>query len=197
MPIVLVLLFVFLLLALWVVLLPLSLWQRYRYGRSRRMARGWLLAFNAWSLLVSVAISVLLMLKQMSAADIQVLGRIDGGHDFVDLQRHPTAATEPGVLIVRPGEALFFANVERVLGAALHLIRHSGAPLHTVILSLEETPDLDGTSIEAMQEIQGLGDACLQLGKAGFIIGMARCVDPSQQGSTSLGAITGDLHLAA
>ena len=56
MPIVLVLLFVFLLLALWVVLLPLSLWQRYRYGRSRRMARSWLLALNAWSLLVSVAI---------------------------------------------------------------------------------------------------------------------------------------------
>ncbi|WP_296278976.1 DUF1453 domain-containing protein [Pseudoxanthomonas sp.] len=56
MPIVLVLLLVFLLLALWVVLLPLSLWQRYRYGRSRRMARGWLLALNAWSLLVSVAI---------------------------------------------------------------------------------------------------------------------------------------------
>ncbi|PHH43791.1 SulP family inorganic anion transporter [Pseudomonas putida] len=103
-------------------------------------------------LLVSVAISVLLMLKQMSAADIQVLGRIDGGHDFVDLQRHPTAATEPGVLIVRPSEALFFANVERVLGAALHLIRHSDVALHTVILSLEETPDLDGTSIEAIQE---------------------------------------------
>jgi hypothetical protein len=56
MPIVLVLVFVFLLLALWVVLLPLSLWQRYRYGRARRMARGWLLALNAWSLLVSVAI---------------------------------------------------------------------------------------------------------------------------------------------
>ncbi|WP_202370743.1 SulP family inorganic anion transporter [Pseudomonas sp. MWU318] len=103
-------------------------------------------------LLVSVAISVLLMLKQMSAADIQVLGRIDGGHDFVDLQRHPTAVTEPGVLIVRPSEALFFANVERILGTALHLIRHSDVPLHAVILSLEETPDLDGTSIEAMQE---------------------------------------------
>jgi MFS superfamily sulfate permease-like transporter len=103
-------------------------------------------------LLVSVAISVLLMLKQMSAADIQVLGRIDGGHDFVDLQRHPTAVTEPGVLIVRPSEALFFANVERVFGAALHLIRHSDVALHTVILSLEETPDLDGTSIEAIQE---------------------------------------------
>lgn len=103
-------------------------------------------------LLVSVAISVLLMLKQMSAANIQILGRIDGGHDFVDVQRHPSAETVPGVLVVRPDEALFFANVERILGAALHLIRHPPAPIHTVILSLEESPDLDGTSIEAMQE---------------------------------------------
>ncbi|SMQ22893.1 Sulfate permease, MFS superfamily [Pseudomonas helmanticensis] len=103
-------------------------------------------------LLVAVAISVLLMLKQMSAADIQVLGRIDGGHDFVDMQRHPIAQTEPGILIIRPGEALFFANVERILGAALRLVRHSQVPVHTVILSLEETPDLDGTSIEALQE---------------------------------------------
>jgi MFS superfamily sulfate permease-like transporter len=102
-------------------------------------------------LLVAVAISVLLMLKQMSAADIQILGRIDGGHDFVDLQRHPAAQTVPGVLIVRPGEALFFANVERILGGALRLIRHSQEPVHSVILSLEESPDLDGTSIEALQ----------------------------------------------
>ena len=103
-------------------------------------------------MLVSVAISVLLMLKQLSAADIQILGRIDDGHDFVDLQRHPSAKTEPGILIVRPSEALFFANVERILGGALRLVRHSAVPLHTVILSLEESPNLDGTSIEAMQD---------------------------------------------
>lgn len=103
-------------------------------------------------LLVSVAISVLLMLKQLSATDIQILGRIDGGHDFVDLQHHPTARAESGILIVRPSEALFFANVERILGTALHLLRHSPVPVHTVILSLEESPNLDGTSIEAMQE---------------------------------------------
>lgn len=103
-------------------------------------------------LLVSVAISVLLMLKQLSATDIQILGRIDGGHDFVDVQRHPAARAEPGILIVRPSEALFFANVERILGTALHLLRHSPVPVHTVILSLEESPNLDGTSIEAMQE---------------------------------------------
>ncbi|WP_347905808.1 SulP family inorganic anion transporter [Pseudomonas purpurea] len=103
-------------------------------------------------LLLAVAISVLLMLKQMSAADIQILGQIGGGHDFVDLQRHPLAKAVPGVLIVRPSEALFFANAERILGAALRLVRHSEVPIHTVILSLEESPDLDGTSIEALEE---------------------------------------------
>src|SRR3989344_1331297 len=56
---------------------------------------------------------------------------------------------------------------------------------------------VDLRSVKAVQEIQGFGDACLQLGKAGFIIGMARCVDSSQQCSAGLGAITGDLHLAA
>ncbi|MBV7513822.1 SulP family inorganic anion transporter [Pseudomonas sp. PDM25] len=102
-------------------------------------------------LLVAVVISVVLMLKQMSSADIQVLGRIGSGHDFVDLQRHPQAREIPGVLIVRPSEALFFANVERILGGALHLARHALTPVHTIILSLEETPDLDGTSIEALE----------------------------------------------
>lgn len=102
-------------------------------------------------LLVAVAISVVLMLRQMSSADIQILGQMGGGHDYVDLQRHPAALKIPGVLILRPAEPLFFANVERVLGRALRLIGHSEEPIHTVILSLEESSNLDGTSIEALE----------------------------------------------
>jgi len=103
-------------------------------------------------LLLSVGVSILLMLRQLSAADIQVLGQLGSGHDFVDLSRHPEARQVPGVLILRPGEALFFANAERILGGALRLIRHAQVPIHSVILSLEESPDLDGTSIEALDE---------------------------------------------
>lgn len=58
MPFLLLLLFLLLPL-MWVVLLPVSLWQRYRYGRARRLARGWLLAINAWTLLLSAALFVL------------------------------------------------------------------------------------------------------------------------------------------
>ncbi|MHC8351352.1 SulP family inorganic anion transporter [Pseudomonas sp. RT4P38] len=102
-------------------------------------------------LLVAVVISVVLMLKQMSSADIQVLGQMGSGHDYVDVQRHTDAREIPGVLIVRPSEALFFANVERILGGALRLARHAEPPVYTIILSLEESPDLDGTSIEALE----------------------------------------------
>lgn len=101
-------------------------------------------------LLVAVAISVVLMLRQMSSAQVSVLGRIGNGHDFVDVQRHPQAQAVEGVLIVRPSEALFFANAERVLGATLSVLRQQSRPVHTLIVSLEESPDLDGTSIEAL-----------------------------------------------
>lgn len=54
MPLLLLLpLLVVVLVVLWLLFLPLALWQRYRRGRMRRRAVGWVAAINAWSLLVS------------------------------------------------------------------------------------------------------------------------------------------------
>jgi hypothetical protein len=47
------------LLALWVVLLPFLLWARYRNGKARRRAQGWLIRANAWLLLASVPMLLL------------------------------------------------------------------------------------------------------------------------------------------
>ncbi len=41
--------------ALWALLLPISLIQRYRFGRKRRRVQGWVVSTNAWLVLVSVA----------------------------------------------------------------------------------------------------------------------------------------------
>ncbi|NWA11107.1 SulP family inorganic anion transporter [Pseudomonas gingeri] len=103
-------------------------------------------------LLAAVAISLLLMLRQMSSAAVQVLGHLADGHDFVDCQLHPQAREVPGLLILRPGEPLFFANAERILGSVQRLARQQGTGVKAVILSLEESPDLDGTSLEALQD---------------------------------------------
>ena len=45
--------------ALWALLLPVSLWARYRTGRARRRAQGWVIRANAWLLVASCALYLL------------------------------------------------------------------------------------------------------------------------------------------
>lgn len=54
MPLLLIPLLLLLLLLIWGVLLPLSLWQRFRFGKARRLARPWWVRVNAWLWLLSV-----------------------------------------------------------------------------------------------------------------------------------------------
>ncbi|MFI4941417.1 MAG: SulP family inorganic anion transporter, partial [Burkholderiales bacterium] len=103
-------------------------------------------------LLLSIGVSMVIMLRRFSESTISVLGRLGQGHDFVSIALHPEATPIPGILILRPDEPLFFANIERILNQALHHIGAAGASVHTIILSLEESPDLDGSSLEALRD---------------------------------------------
>ena len=74
------------------------------------------------------------------------------------------------VLVLRPGEPLFFANAERIM--ALVERRAVAQDAHTVILSLEESSDLDSTAVDVLSE------ASLRLGAAGRTLVLARLKDP-------------------
>jgi len=103
-------------------------------------------------LLVAIGVSMLMTLSRFSESRISILGRFGDSHDFVSVQLHPEARPVPGVIIVRPEEPLFFANVERILHQIRVLVRQSGDATHTVVLSLEESPDLDSSSVEALRD---------------------------------------------
>lgn len=103
-------------------------------------------------LLAAIAVSLVMMLRRLSDSSVAVLGQLDHGHDFVSRTLHPQALAVDGVLILRPETALFFANAERVLAQARTLISVAGDSVHTVILSLEESPDLDSSSVEALED---------------------------------------------
>jgi high affinity sulfate transporter 1 len=104
-------------------------------------------------LLAAVGVSLLMTLRDLSEPKVSILGRLDQGHDFVNVKLHPEAIQTPGLLIVRPDEPLFFANADRMFAFILQQIEASGGDaIHTVIVSLEESPDLDGTCIEALEE---------------------------------------------
>ncbi len=110
-------------------------------------------------LLVAIGMSLLLMLRQLSASSMMTLGRLGDSHDFVNLKSHPTAKAVPGMLILRPNEPLFFANAERILSQARQEINATVPPVKNIIISLEESPDLDSSSIEALSDFcQAVGD---------------------------------------
>ncbi|WP_338846848.1 SulP family inorganic anion transporter [Massilia sp. W12] len=103
-------------------------------------------------LLLALGLSMLLLLQQIAKSTVVELGRLAHGHDFVELHQFPLAQAEPGFLILRPEEPLFFANAERIMHEARARVRAAGATLHTVVLSLEEAPDLDASSVQALHE---------------------------------------------
>jgi MFS superfamily sulfate permease-like transporter len=112
-------------------------------------------------MLAAIALSIAQLLYRWSHPVTSELGRV-GSHDFVDLAHHDTAARIPGVAIWRPNAPLFFANAETVLHDIGHKARTSG--VHVVILSLEESDDLDATALDALDEFaQGLHGAGCRL----------------------------------
>jgi MFS superfamily sulfate permease-like transporter len=150
---------------------PYLVWKRDRLVMAVAVAAVLVLGVLD-GLLVAIAVSLALVIRKLSEPRISVLGRLDGGHDFVSVSLHPDAVTVPGLLILRPEEQLFFGNVEAVLDIAVaRLAATPGA--HTLVLSLEESPDLDGTAIEA------LGEFATQVLHGGSALRLARLKDPA------------------
>ena len=134
---------------------PTALRPYFRWRRDRLVAlvavAAVLLLGVLDGLLASIGVSVLLLLHRASRSRVSWLGRLGQSHDYVDTARHPEATVPPGLLIARPEVPLFFGNAEAVF--AVLRARIDAAPqLQRLVLSLEESPDLDATSIEALCE---------------------------------------------
>jgi len=101
-------------------------------------------------LLFAIAFSLAMLLQALARPRLSELGRL-GAHDFVSLQRFPQAERAVDVLVLRPEEPLLFANADPVLSLARLKVQRVPT-LKLVVLSLEESPDLDGSSLESLTE---------------------------------------------
>lgn len=102
-------------------------------------------------MLLAVALSLVALLQRLSHPDIARLGQLAGTRDYVDRSRHPDAVTRFGIGIFRPSAPLFYANAEGVLNEITRLVREDPA-VSSVILSLEESFDLDTTALDQLLE---------------------------------------------
>ncbi|WP_454774633.1 SulP family inorganic anion transporter [Janthinobacterium tructae] len=158
-----------------VALQPYFAWRRDRLLVLAAIA-GVLLFGVLDGLLVAIAISLLLMLRRLSRPGMSVLGRLGDSHDYVKLALHRDARPQPELLILRLDEPLFFVNAERSLHLARAMLEERAGPLRKVILSLEESPDLDGSSVEALRDFaafvrqQGLSLALARLKEPAYMV---------------------------
>ncbi|MES2183105.1 MAG: SulP family inorganic anion transporter [Pseudomonadota bacterium] len=157
---------------------PAALRPYFRWRRDRLIA---LVAIAAVlllgvldGLLAAIGVSLLMLLRSLAGTRVSWLGCLDGGHDYVDTARHPEARVPAGVLIARPEVPLFFGNADAVFSAIRARMDTAGdtAPgLAKLVLSLEESPDLDGTTLEA------LGDFATWVRSRGVVLALARVKD--------------------
>ena len=134
---------------------PAPLLRLWRLGRDQYVALGAaggvMLLGVLNGMLFAIVLSLAALLSRLATPDIVRLGRLAGSHDFVDLARHPDAVSPPAMAIWRPMVPLFFANAENALGIIAR--RQAGEPeARVVIVSLEESFDLDSTAAEALIE---------------------------------------------
>jgi len=125
-------------------------------------------------LLVAIALTIALLLRSLARPRLSTLGRV-GEHDYVNVIRFPAAKPVPGMVVLRFEEPMFFANAEPLLAQVRQRVREARA-IKVVVLSLEESPDLDSTSLEA------LGELCSWLAAHTIELRLARLKDLAREG---------------
>jgi len=106
---------------------------------------------------VAVTASLLVLIAKLYRPAIVVLGRAPEGDDedirFRNVERNPDVTTFPGLMIVRFGGELFFANATYLRNALRRLIADAETPVREVILDAAVIPRIDTTAAEIFRDL--------------------------------------------
>ena len=143
--------------ALWHALSPGPLLAQWRTGRDRGLlviaVLAVLLLGVLHGMLVAVGMSALAALRRFSQPVLHELGELGESRNFVDALALEGVMCRPGILVLRPEGPLFFGSAERVVAQVLQRMQGQ-AGIRTLILSLEESGDLDSTAIDCLRELR-------------------------------------------
>lgn len=175
-----------------------NLWPRAVISGLRMGGDAWLAVMAAlavlgfgvlFGMLLAVGSSLLLAIHRFAQPVVVELGQLPGTRDYQDLNRHDEALRQPGLLVLRVEEPLFFANAEQ----AFQYVRGWAVRERptTVVLSLEVCDDLDVTASEALAELAA------NLQRAGIQLALARVKDRIRDALARAGLIGAQDHAIA
>ena len=87
---------------------------------------------------------------------------------FVDMERDPSAAAVPGVVVLRTESGLYFANADAIRHRVLDEVERTGAS--AVVLDAQTVPSIDVTAVRM------LDDLAADLARRGVRLALARDV---------------------
>jgi sulfate permease, SulP family len=147
-----------------------------RLGRFRRSelvlslaTTGAVLALDVlYGVLVAVGLSVIDLLRRISAPHDGVLGYIPGVAGMHDVDDYATSRQVPGLVVYRYDSPLFFANAENFRRRALAAADAAATQVEWFLLNAEANTELDLTAADALDDLRRT------LADRGVVFAMAR-----------------------
>jgi len=106
----------------------------------------------------AVVTSLIVLIAKLYRPRVLVLGQApdaDADEDirFRNIERHPECETFPGLVIVRFGGELFFANATYLRNTLRTLITDADRPVEQVILDAAAMPRVDTTAADVLRDL--------------------------------------------
>lgn len=105
------------------------------------------------AILFAVVLALLRFIQALSRPVLEVLGQVDGEPGFHALDRHPRAATVPGLLVLRFNGPLVFFNAAHFKLQVLRAVEAAGPGLRWVVLDMLPVTTVDSTGIYTAGEM--------------------------------------------
>jgi MFS superfamily sulfate permease-like transporter len=105
-------------------------------------------------LLIAVIASLFALIWRTSQSRLSVLGREPGSLAFSDVRLHPENRSVQGLLIIRPDQGLFFANVDDLRKKIMTILDETKPSVKVTLLNLEMSNQIDVPSMDMLVELK-------------------------------------------
>src|SRR5205809_250540 len=105
------------------------------------------------AILVAVALAILRFVKLVSRPKIEVLGKVEGLPGFHSIERHPEAATIPGLTLLRFNSPIVFFNAPYFKREVMAAAEAAGPSLRWLVLDMLPITMIDATGLYTADEV--------------------------------------------
>ncbi len=105
-------------------------------------------------LLITVAISLVLVLSRIGRPSVSEVAPLPGSDVAVATVNHPEVSLPSGLLVLRPDMLTLFANASWIRDSVVASVENASSPVEVVVLDLESSADLDITIVETLGSLK-------------------------------------------